>query len=209
MNITYTIRKEEPTDWLAAEYMTKKAFWNLHSPGCDEHYLVHLLRTDNAYVPELTRVAECDGQIIGAIYYSKAYIDDGTKKHEVLTFGPLCVEPSFQKQGVGGSLLSKTLALAKQSGHRAVIIFGEPDYYPRFGFKTCDNFEITTINGKNIDAFMGIELIPAGLNGITGKFLLSDVFEHLNSHDAEVYDKLFPYMEKLILPGQWDTPPDI
>lgn len=29
------IRKERPEDYYDVEYMTKKAFWNLHVPGCE------------------------------------------------------------------------------------------------------------------------------------------------------------------------------
>ena len=43
------IRQELPDEYWETEYMTKKAFWNLHFPGCNEHYLVHRLRSDKAY----------------------------------------------------------------------------------------------------------------------------------------------------------------
>jgi predicted N-acetyltransferase YhbS len=90
------IRTETIEDYYNAEYMTKKAFWNLHRPGCDEHYLVHLLRKSDDYIEELSRVAELDGKIVGGIYYSKAYVLDGESKVDVLTFGPLCVDPEYR-----------------------------------------------------------------------------------------------------------------
>ena len=74
------IRKERPEDYYDVEYMTKKAFWNLHVPGCEEHYLVHVLRKSGDYIPELSRIAEIDGKIVGTIMYSKAYILDGENK---------------------------------------------------------------------------------------------------------------------------------
>jgi len=199
------IREERESDWFESEYVTKKAFWNLHVPGCNEHYLVHLLRTSEDYIPELTRVAEMDGKIVGLIMYSKAYVMDGEKRHEVLTFGPLCIEPAFQKQGIGGRLLEATMALARERGHRAIIIYGEPEYYPRFGFKTCDHFGITTHEGKNFDAFMALELVPGALEGIKCKIYEAQVYEDCNSALAKVYDKKFPYMKKEKRPGQWET----
>lgn len=51
------IREERTEDWYDTEYVAKRAFWNLHHPGCDEHYLVHKLRSDSAYIPELSRLA--------------------------------------------------------------------------------------------------------------------------------------------------------
>lgn len=205
------IRSETKEDFYQAEYMTKKAFWNLHNPGCDEHYLVHLLRESKDYVEELSRVAEVDGKVVGAIYYSKAHVlkqdnnDEGHKyKHDVLNFGPLCVDPEYQNKGIGGKLLEETIKIAKEKGYKGIIIFGEPEYYPKFGFKTCDHYGITTKEGKNLAAFMAHEIIPDGFSGITGKFYESEVFEKLYPHKVEEYDKKFPYMEKLKLPGQWD-----
>lgn len=197
------IREETAADFYAAELMTKRAFWNLHRPGCDEHYLVHLLRNDAAYLPALSRVAELDGKIIGGIWYSVARVAGNEKETPVLAFGPLCVDPAFQKKGVGGALLTETMALARQAGHRAIIIYGEPEYYPRFGFRPCEVYGITTPQGKNFPAFMGIELQPDGLAGIHGKFYETETFENLPPDRVDEYDQAFPHMPKLKLPGQW------
>lgn len=198
------IRDERESDYFNVEHMTKKAFWNLHLPGCNEHYLVHILRESDEYISELSKVAEINGEIVGTIMYSKAYVSDGVNNAEVLTFGPLCVDPSFQNQGIGGILLRETMKLAKEAGYRGIVIFGEPDYYPKHGFKTCDNFGITTIDSKNFPPFMAIELIPNGLKEVHGKFYESEVFNRLISEKVEEFDKKFPYMEKLKLPGQWE-----
>lgn len=198
------IRQENEKDYFNVEYMTKKAFWNLHAPGCSEHYLVHILRKSDDYIPELSRIAEINGKIVGTIMYSKAYVTDGVNKTDLLAFGPLCVEPSYQNKGIGGVLLEETMELARKAGYKAIIIFGEPRYYPKHGFKTCDNFNITTKDSKNFDAFMGIELVKDGLKGVQGKFYESEVFENLSNEKVEEFDKKFPYMEKLKLPGQWE-----
>ncbi len=199
------IRPETKEDYFDAEYMTKKAFWNLHFPGCDEHYLIHLLRNSEDYVEELSKVAELDGKIVGGIYYSKSYVlDENNNKTDVLTFGPLCVDPEYQNKGIGGELLNESIRQAREKGYKGIIIFGEPEYYPKHGFKTCDYFGITTNEGKNFDAFMGYEIVPNAFDKVFGKFYLSTVFEQLCPEKAEEYDKEFPYMEKLKLPEQWD-----
>lgn len=197
------IREERVDEWFETEYITKRAFWNIHVPGCNEHYLVHILRNSNDYISKLSKVAEIDGKIVGTIMYSKAYLMDGDKRIDVLTFGPLCIDPEYQNRGIGGKLLEKTMDLAREQGYQAIIIFGEPGYYPRYGFKTCDNFDITTNERKNFDAFMGIELVPGALDGVRGKFYESKVFEDSYSDKVEEYDKQFPYMQKLKLSGQW------
>lgn len=96
-------------------------------------------------------------------------------KKEILTFGPLCVLPEWQGCGIGGVLLEKTLELAKQQGFEGVVIFGEPDYYPLYGFKTCENFGITT-----------------------------KVFEELSEEENEEFTKNFSTPVKQKFPCQWD-----
>ena len=80
------IRKETVEDYRKTEQMTLRAFWNIHGPGCNEHYLVHILREADCYVEELSRVAEADGEIVGAIIYSTAKVVDGDKVHEIDVF---------------------------------------------------------------------------------------------------------------------------
>ena len=109
------IRKETTNDYYDTELMTMRAFWNIHGPGCNEHLMVHKLRSADEYLPELSRVAELDGKIVGAIFYSKAKVIDGACEHEVLTFGPLAVEPTCFSLGIGSMLLKETLPLARIS----------------------------------------------------------------------------------------------
>lgn len=198
------IRTETREDWYQVELMTQHAFWNKHHLGCDEHYLVHKFRQSEDYLPELSRIAVKDGAVIGCIMYSKARIVDGADTHEIITFGPLCIEPEWQGCGVGELLLKETMSLAAKQGYPGIVIFGEPEYYPRIGFQTCDNFNITTPDGKNYNAFMGIELKEAGFKNIKGKFYESEVFENLPKEEVEEYNKLFPPLKKQQFPGQWD-----
>lgn len=198
------IRMETEDDFYNVELMTQHAFWNKHHLGCDEHYLVHKLRKDKDYIPELSRIALKDGEVIGCIMYSKARVVDEAVTHDIITFGPLCVDPKWQGTGVGELLLRETMKLAANKGYKGIVIFGEPDYYPLRGFKTCDNFNITTADGKNFDAFMGIELGEDSMKGIKGKFYESETFENLPKEEVEEYNKKFPQLKKLRFPGQWD-----
>ena len=198
------VRMETKDDWYSVELMTQHAFWNKHHLGCDEHYLVHKLRQDKDYLRELSRIAVKDGEVIGCIMYSKARVIDGADTHEIITFGPLSIEPKWQGCGVGELLLRETMNLAANKGYKGIVIFGEPDYYPRIGFKTCDNFNITTADGKNFDAFMGIELAEDSMKGIKGKFHESEAFENLPKEEVDEYNKKFPKLQKLRFPGQWD-----
>lgn len=197
------IRMETPEDFYQVELMTQHAFWNKFRPGCDEHYLVHKVRKDKDYLPELSRIAVKHGDVIGTIMYFKAKIVDGDNTHEVLTFGPLCVEPKWQGLGVGELLVKESIELARAKGYKGIVIFGEPDYYPRLGFKTCDHFNITTSDGKNFDAFMCYELEKGSMSDIKGKYYYSENLSDLPKEEVEKYNLKFPKLPKLNFPGQW------
>ncbi len=198
------LRKERETDYHKTEQMVLDAFWNKHHMGCDEHLLVHKLRGSEAYLPELSRVAVIGEEIVGVICYARAMLKQGERTKEILLFGPLCVAPAWQGCGIGGRLLKETLGTAREMGYEGVVIFGEPDYYPRQGFQTCDRFGITTIDGKNFDAFLGIELAEGGLKGFGGRFLVPEVYEDLSPEENELFTKNFRTPEKQRFPGQWD-----
>ncbi len=196
MNRMITLRPEAARDYRAVEQLTRDAFWDIYKPGCDEHLLAHKLRGVTAFLPELDYVAEQDGRIVGNIMYSAArVIDDGGCAHPVLVFGPLSVLPACQGQGIGSALVRHTLDIARKAGYTAVIIFGNPDFYHRFGFKSADQFGITTRDGTNLDAFMALPLYEGALNGITGRFYEDDIFQ-VDPLELVEFEKAFPYREK-------------
>ena len=160
------IRPETPADHGATERMVQRAFWNIHGPGCNEHVLVRLIRTSPDYLPQFSRVAELDGKIVGAIFYTKARLVEDGSSCDIVTFGPLAVEPTLQNGGVGRQLLEQTLALAKQAGYPGVCIYGEPEYYPKRGFRSCRDYGVTGPDGSQFDALMVYPLNePARLRG--------------------------------------------
>lgn len=198
------IRKETENDYRATEYMTLRAFWNIHEAGCSEHFLVHLLRKADCYEADISRVAEADGRIVGTIMYSKAKVVGEGEEYEVLTFGPLAVEPTCHNRGIGKALLEATIPLARESGYAGIIIFGEPDYYPRHGFVPCEQFGITTADGSNFDAFMAYPLDEGKFSKIHGRFIEDEIFEACS--DAEQLARFtgeFPYHKPLTLSCQW------
>ncbi len=201
MNIE--IRLENKKDYEEVENLTREAFWDVYQPGCDEHLLAHKLRKVSAFVPELDFVVELDNRIVGNIMYSKAIItNEAGEEHEAITFGPLSVLPSHQKTGIGSKLINHTIELVKEMGYRAVIIFGNPAYYHRFGFVNAEKFRITTADGENFDAFMVLELYEGALRGISGKFREDAVF-HIEKAELEDFEKKFPYKEKHITDTQF------
>lgn len=124
------LRQEKPADYRATEELTREAFWNLNTPACVEHYLTHILRDSESFVPELDLLALKGDQLVGNIIYTKAIIkkDDGSTQ-EMLSFGPLAVLPAYQHQGIGTALIERTKEIATQMGYTAILIFGNPEYY--------------------------------------------------------------------------------
>lgn len=192
------IRKETPSDYRKTEHMTMRAFWNIHGPGCDEHYLVRRIRESEDYLPEISRVAELKGEIVGAIYYTKAKVVDGEKVYDVVTFGPLAVEPTLQNSGIGRALLNETMKLAGDAGYSGILIFGEPAYYPKRGFVNCERFGITDSAGKNFDAFMCFALNRELFSQVRGKFYESPVFKECeNKEEIAKFEEEFPKYRKV------------
>ena len=187
---------EEESDFKEVEYLTREAFWDLYRPGCNEHLLVHKIRKVPAFVKELSYVACDNKKVVGNIIYSKArVVNEDSVEYEVLCMGPLSVLPAYQKRGIGSQLLQKSLDKARELGYKAVIIYGNPAFYARFGFENAQKLMIQTSSGKNFDAFMALELKEGALKGISGKFYEDKVFE-IEDNELEIFEKRFPHREK-------------
>lgn len=189
-----TLRREMPGDWQAVERLTRDAFWRDSriaeiGIGADEHYLALTLRMADVFVPLLDIVAEADGQIIGNVMYSMAYVKktDGMRL-PVLNFGPLSVMPAYQKMGVGSALMRFTIQRARKLGYGAILFFGHPEYYPRFGFTEAAAFGIATHEGKNYPAFMAMELKEGYLDGAAGGTFHESPLYDVDAEMARAYD---------------------
>ena len=160
------IRNEKETDYKLVEDITRKAFYNMYIPGCIEHYLVHIMRGHEDFIPELDFVLELDGKVIGNIMYTKAELTDeeGNKK-EIVTFGPVSILPEYQRKGYGKMLIEHSLNRAAELGYEAVVIFGSPSNYVSSGFKCCKKYNVCVGKGKYPAAMLVKELKPGALDG--------------------------------------------
>lgn len=196
------IRLETQDDYRETEVMVREAFWNVYKPGCNEHLILHKLRKVSAFVEELGLVACYNNKIVGNIIYSEAkVINNQNKKSKILCMGPLAVLPSYQEKGIGSLLMKESISKAKLLGYKAVVIFGNPNYYHRFGFENAEKYDIQTADGDNFDAFMVLELYDGSLNDVEGKFLEDPVFL-IKDEEVELFDKKFPYKEKHVTDTQ-------
>jgi len=189
------LRLEEEKDYKIVEELTREAFWNNHVPGCDEHLLIHNLRKTNEFVSELDFVAIYDNKIVGNIVYVKPKVINNDFENVVLTFGPLSVLPNYQNKGIGGKLINHTVQLSKKMGYKGIIIYGDPEYYKKFGFIESRHYKITNRDKKYPMALLVLELYPNALNGIEGIFDEGKAYE-VNEDELEEFDKMFPKKEK-------------
>lgn len=197
-----TIRNEKENDYKIVEDITRKAFYNMYVPGCVEHYLVHIMRQHEDFIPELDFVIELDGQIIGNIMYTKSRLVDenGTEK-ETLTFGPVSIDPAYQKKGYGKMLMKHSFEQAASLGYDVIVIFGSPANYVSSGFKSCKKYNICLEGEKYPAAMMVKELVPAVLDGRTWFYYDSPVMA-ISEEEARQYDDTLEKMEKKYLPSQ-------
>ena len=191
------LRTEQPADYRETENVTREAFWNHFSPGCNEHYLLHVMRDSLAFVPELDLVAEHDGRIVGNVVCMKGVIqgDDGVK-YEVLSLGPISVLPEYQRKGIGGRLIGRTRELAREMGFRAVLLCGDPDYYLYQGFVPAELLGIRTADDMYAMALHVCELYEGALSGVRGRYVEDSAYE-VDETAAEVFDRDFPAKEKV------------
>jgi predicted N-acetyltransferase YhbS len=154
------------------------------------------MRNTEAFIRNLDIVAEIEGKIVGNIVYSKAKIAaDNGASCEVITFGPLSVLPEYQGQGIGGMLVEYTLELAKELGCRAVLIYGDPGYYSKFGFVEAEKYDIRTSDNMYAVPLQALELYPGALRDCAGRFFEDSIFA-IDETAAAEFDKGFPEKEK-------------
>lgn len=196
------IRNEQEYDYRRVEEITREAFWNLYIPGCDEHYLVHIMRESADFIAELAFVAEQNGKLAGSIFFTKSYVVDrqGTR-HDTVTFGPVSVLPQLHNRGIGTALINHAKNIAARQGHKAIFIYGYPGYYKRLGFRHAKEFDICNPEGKYPLAHMALELYEGALDGIAGTAYESDLF-NVDEKEAAAYDALFEPKERKVLPSQ-------
>ena len=201
------LRRELKSDRKAVEQVIYRAFRDAPPTGAAddgmEALLAHKLRASPAFMPQLDYVAIYKGAIIGSIMYTRSKIvggsvvggvsgsDKSCGDWETLTFGPVAVLPKYQRQGVGGALIRKTLGIARELGYRAVLIYGHESYYPRFGFKPASEYGVMTADGANFPAFMALPLYDGALDEVHGRLIVTDAFSNLDRAESDAFnDKL-------------------
>ncbi|WP_319800069.1 MULTISPECIES: GNAT family N-acetyltransferase [Flavobacterium] len=125
------------------------------------------MRKSDAFIPELSIVAEIENEIIGHILLTKLLIINETKSFESLALAPVSVKPEFHRQGIGSRLITESHAIAKKLGYKSIILLGHENYYPRFGYEPTSKYGITMPFEAPEENCMAVSLTENGLLGVS------------------------------------------
>ncbi|MCK5848142.1 MAG: N-acetyltransferase [Caldisericia bacterium] len=202
MNNKVLIRNEVETDYKAVEKITRMAFWNFYVPGCNEHYLVHMMRSHKDFIPALDFVIEVDNKLIGNIMYTKArLVDEKKEEKEILTFGPISILPEYQRMGYGKLLMEHSFKKATALGYDTIVILGNPANYVSSGFKSSKKYSVCLENDLYPSALMLKELKPGMLDVKKWFYYYSPVMD-IDEQEAQLFDDKLEKMEKKFQPSQ-------
>ena len=199
------IRLERPEDYREVENLVREAFWNVYRPGCSEHYVIHVLRDDPAFIRELDFVMVQNGRLIGQNMFMRTSIDaDDGRVIPVLTMGPIGIMPELKRKGYGKTLLEYSLEKATELGFGAILFEGNIGFYGKCGFAYAREFGIRYHDlpeGADDSFFLCKELTPGYLGDVTGIYHTPPGY-YVDDADVEAFDRAFPPKQKLKLPGQ-------
>ena len=155
----FAIRAERASDVVAREALLDACFGeNRHQRTCQR------LRDGRAPATGLALVAVREGRLVGSVrlWHVSA---GGTP---ALVLGPLAVEPTGRKLGIGAALMNHALAAARARGDGAVILLGDAPYYSRFGFSDQKTRELSLPGAFERERLLAIELSDGALDGAWG-----------------------------------------
>ena len=122
----------------------------------------------------LALVAVLDGEVVGHVVFSPMRIESEDAVHEAVALGPVAVTPSHQREGIGSRLIETGLEMLREAGYGAVFLLGHVSYYPRFGFRPAREFGVHYEDDR--DSWMGLELRPGALAGVSGTAWFAEEF---------------------------------
>ncbi len=169
--IQVVIRREAPADSVAIAELLRLAF------GTEiERRIVDRIRALPEYLPKLSLVGETEGRIVGQILLSLLHHEDPAWEGKLLALGPIAVEPTLQRQGIGASLMNEAVSRAKSFGYSGIVLIGHPTYYPRFGFRPASTWDIQLPFEVPDDVAMALPLFAGGLDEARGRVFFSEAF---------------------------------
>ena len=160
----FAIRAERASDVVAREALLDACFGEKRQMRTCQR-----LRDGRAPAEGLALSAVCGGRLVGTLRLWRV----SAGRIPALVLGPLAVDDSCRKLGVGAALMDHALAAAKARGHRAVILLGDAPYYARFGFSALETGELSLPGPFERERLLGLELHEGALDGARGMIVPS------------------------------------
>ena len=153
------LRDERPGDARAIHDLQLAAFNGSET----EPAIVRLARKRGQITYSI--VAESAGRIVGHVLASPMTLAPASELR-CIAVGPIGVATDLQSAGIGSRLMREVIDRAKEDGHDAILLLGDPRYYHRFGFRTAP---VRNEYGAG-DAFMALQLTPGCLDKLGGAY---------------------------------------
>lgn len=171
------IRTARDEDWPEVVDVQKRAF----DDGGKDHgdkvvRLMEALRSSDAWLPELSFVAERDTEIVGHVLFTRSLLDAPRRIVDVAVLSPLAVSPPSQRKGIGSALVHHGLSVLRESAFPVLFLEGDPRYYSRLGFVPGgpEGFRRPSLRVPE-SAFQVITL-PAHEDWMTGTLVYAEAF---------------------------------
>jgi putative acetyltransferase len=123
------IRESVANDFNHIMEVEKQAF------GYDkEARLVADLLVDHTAQPIVSLLAFHNDESVGHILFTRAYFCEQEEQPIMHILAPLAVKPEYQRQGIGGMLITAGIEKLREKGSNLVFVLGHKEYYPKYGF---------------------------------------------------------------------------
>lgn len=166
------VREEQPGDAAEIASITRAAFQSIGEDGRAEVRILDALRGDPA---TLSLVVERPGTLIGHALFTRIELL-GDADWSAMALGPVSVRPSQQRSGVGRKLIEAGIERCRASGHSALFVLGDPEYYARFGFAPAAKHGFSATFDAPVNAFQVLALHEGSLTGRSGELRYDDAF---------------------------------
>jgi putative acetyltransferase len=165
------VRTMRPDEFDVVRDLSAAAF---DEPGIDT--LFDTLHTSWGWADDLSFVTEHNGELVGQVLFSHAFLDTSSGVLDVLVLNPIGVRPDLQRTGIGGQMIRTALAALAARNEPLVFLEGHPSYYPRFGFRQAGPLGFVAPSARIPAAAFMVYTLPAHRPGVTGQLVYPDAF---------------------------------
>ena len=175
MSTGLTIRPEAPEDLDAVQALVAGAFGDEVVAA-----LLDDLRTSPAWLG-LSFVAVLDGEVVGHVAYSRAWVDDPSELVEVIVLSPLSIRPDHASKGIGTALVMESIEALAGRTEPLLFLEGDPGFYSRLGFVPAEPLGFRSPSSRIPARAFQVRPLPGRPGRVTGALVYPDVWWR---HDA-------------------------